>query len=244
MSIFKSIPDKLEPNWIKTIKRWSQTVTSHFLFFVFLGAIHSLSFLPMAALFVLFFQTGGLIFLVASIPAAGISGGVWAAVHATVRELQFDFPVYLFQSFWNSLRQNFKQGAAFGVLLALLWVVLGLPVLLAQLLGEAMPFGLVCVTAIGIVLLLVLSEYSFYQIGRWILPLSVIVKNSVYLLFKIGWPSIVVAAIWILFYCGLLFFPAYLLPICLFLGLSIFLCLTCQAFYVPRLEALMEDAGE
>ena len=222
------------------VQQWLHAITGHLTFNIFLGAWHFVSLPPIAACIWLFVETGGVIFLAATIPFAAISGGIWASLHGMNRQLQFEHTTYLFKELWKHIRQNFVQGACLGVLLLLACAVLYLPLVVSRMLQEEIPFGFLCIIMVGSVLLPVIAEYTFYQISHWKIKLFAAIGNSLALMLGAGWRSIVTGTIWIAFYTMTAIFPLVLVPLSLFCGLTSVLNMTAHAIFVPKIDALME----
>ena len=222
------------------LQRWFHAITGHVAFGIFLGAWSFVSQILIFCCIWLFVRSGGIIFLAAIIPCAAICGGFWASVHGMNRQLQFGHVSYLFQEFWKHMRQNFLQGACFGILLALACAMLYLPVVVFQMLETEIPFALLCVILFGTLLLPVLADYTFYQISHWKIELFAAIQNSFFLMFRMGWRSIAVCVVWLAYYCLMIVFPPVLAPLSLFCGLLSVLNATTQAMFVPRIDAQME----
>lgn len=223
------------------VQQWFQAITGHFTFSVFLGAWHFVSLLPIAACIWFFVETGGIVFLATTIPFAAISGGVWASIHGMNRQLQFGHTTYLFKELWKHIRQNFVQGALLGVLLFLVCTVLYLPLLMTQMQQREIPFGFLCVIIVGSVLLPIMTDYTFYQISHWEIRLFAAIRNSISLMFRVGWRSIAVCVIWIVYCVLIATFPLVVAPLSLFCGLTTVLNMTTQTLYVPKIDSLMTN---
>ena len=223
------------------VQQWFHAITGHFTFSIFLGAWHFVSLLPIAACVWFFVETGGIVFLAAAIPFAAISGGIWASIHGMNRQLQFGHTTYLFKELWKHIRQNFVQGAHLGVLLLLVCAVLYLPLLIGQMLQKEIPFGFLCVIMVGSVLLPIMTDYTFYQISHWEIKLFLAIRNSISLMLRVGWKSIAVCVIWIVYCVLTAIFPLVLAPLSLFCGLTSVLNMTTQALYVPKIDSLMTN---
>ena len=223
------------------LQRWFHAITGHFFFTAMLGALSLTSVLLVIGCFWLFAKTGGVIFLIGSIPFAALSGGIWAPMHGMNRQLQFDHTNYLFKELWKHTRQSFVHGAALGVLLLFVCIVLYLPILMSLMLQEPIPFGVVCIIMIGSVLLPVVADYTFYQISRWEISLFAAISNSFLLIFRVGWPSVATCLVWVAYFILTIFFPYTLVPLSLFIGLTSVLNLTTQALYSPKIDELMSN---
>lgn len=223
------------------VQQWFHAITGHFTFSIFLGAWHFVSFLPIAACVWFFVETGGIIFLVATVPFAAISGGIWASIHGMNRQLQFEHTTYLFKELWKHIRQNFVQGTYLGVLLLLVCAVLYLPLVMSQMLQKEIPFGFLCVILVASVLVPVIADYTFYQISRWKIKLFAAIGNSFALMLRVGWQSIAVCVIWIVYCILTAIFPLALAPLSLFCGLTSVLNMTTQALYSPKIDSLMSN---
>lgn len=243
MAVFKDQPEKKEHNALIAGKRWWNAVSGHFMFNVCMGAIHCVSLLPTVVLVYLFWNTKGLVFLAAAILLDGLSGVVWAAIHRMAWELQFGFPTYLFRTFWKHLRTNIRQGWCLGVFFAVMWSLNISPLATAELLGKELPFALVCIMGIFGLLLPVLSACAYYQIGRWQMSLGTVLRNSLLLLINIGPPGVAIIVVWALFAAAILFAGSIVIPACLFCGLTVVICMTTQAFFVPRIDKQMMAAS-
>lgn len=243
MAFYHDLPDREPPLVVSAARRWLYAVGGHFTFCVCMGAAHSVSILPCAVLTHLFIKMGGIVFLIAAVISAGLSGAVWTAVHRMSWELQFQFPVYLFRELWKHFCSNFRQGYCMGVIMGLLCAFITLPLYLAELFQKALPFGIVCLMGITALLLPVISAYAYYQIMRWELTVIAAIKNSVLLLFSMSWRSVVVCVIWIAFALALLSIGQIVVPVCFLCGLTVILCITEQTFIAPQIDAIMHEAN-
>lgn len=242
MAFFKEMIDNDAPPAVIAARRWVHGITGHFMFNVFMGGLHCISLLPGVVLAYLFWNTGGLLFLVAAVLAFGLPGAVWAGIHRTAWAIQFDFPVYLFRELWKNLKDNFRSGWKLGMILAALWALIASPLYLSYVMQEGLPVAIVCVMGAAALLLIVISAYTNYQLCRYELTVTAALRNSVLLLFSMGWRSIPVCLLWIALAAGFLFAAQIMLPICL-CGLTAFLCITEQAFLVPRIDKLFSPAN-
>lgn len=221
------------------LQRWFHAITGHFCFGIFLGAWSFAALLLIIGCIWLFVETGGIIFLVATVPFAAISGGLWASIHGMNRQLQFEHVNYLFKELWKHVRQNFMQGACFGILLILVCEMLYLPIITGQMLEKEILFGFICIILLGTVLLPVLADYTFYQISHWKMGLLSAIRNSFFLMFQMGWRSIAVCVIWLAYYILIVVYPFVLAPISLFCGMMSVLNMTTQALFAPKIDTLM-----
>lgn len=243
MRMCRNDEKKRESAFDAALQRWFHAITSHFCFGIFLGAWSFASLLLIIGCIWLFLETGGMIFLAAILPLSAISGGLWASVHGMNRQLQFDHVTYLFKELWKHVRQNFAQGVCFGILLALVCTVLYGPILAGQMLEKELPVGFICIILLGTVLLPVLADYTFYQISRWKIGLFSAARNSVLLMFQMGWRSIAVCVIWLGYYILVALYPFVLVPLSLFCGMMPVLNMTTQALFAPKIDLLMENSS-
>ena len=230
-------PERVEP--IHPVRRWARTLVGHFSLCVCMGAVLCLTLLPGLALVYLFLGSGGLIFLAAAIPALGLAGPVWAATQRVCWDIQFGFPSYLFKTFWREIRKNFRQGFLLGMLTGFLWLLLGLVLFFAATYQVNIPFLVRVVVILAAGLLSAAACYSFYQITRWKLSLRAVIGNSLLLFFAVGLRTIAVAVVWLVFIVALLRYYLVVVPLCLVCGLPALMCMTSQAIFVPRLDALL-----
>lgn len=239
MPMFHNQHKRKESAFDVALQRWFHVLTGYCCFSIFLGAWSFVSLLLVIGCVWLFTETGGMIFLAAALLFAACSGGLWVSVHGMNRQLQFGHVAYLFKELWKHIRQNFLQGACFGVLLSLVCAVLYLPVVVSQMLGKELPFALVCLILLGTLLLPVWADYTFYQISHWRIRLLDAARNSFFLMLQMGWRSIAVCTIWIAYYILLEVYPHVLVPLSLFCGLMSVLNMTTQALFVPKMDMLM-----
>lgn len=231
-----------ESPFVVALQRWFHAITGRFCFAVFLGAWMFVPLLLLVGCIGLFVETGGMIFLAAAVPLAAISGGFWASIHGMDRQLQFEHVTYLFKELWKHVRQNFAQGACFGILLLLFCGMLYMPFVAGQILEEEVPFGFVCLLVLGTLLLPVIADYTFYQISHWKIGLFSAVRNSVFLMFQMGWRSIAVCVIWLAYFVLAAVYPLVLAPLSLFCGILPVLNMTTQALFAPKIDMLMSNA--
>lgn len=223
---------------VETLSRWLHAITRHFMFLVFLGCMHWIGLMPVLWTGLLFLRTSNWRFAIAFFVLAGIPGVIWTAIHRMVWSLQFGFPIYLFQELWKSIILNFHQGWRLGMIFAFLGSVIAAPIYTANQYQQMLPFGIICLMAICMLLFLVISSYTYYQVSRYELTILSALRNSVLLLFNMGWRSIPVCLIWIVLICGIILVGHVVLPLCMFCGLTIILCITEQAIFVPRIDKL------
>lgn len=93
-------------------------------------------------------------------------------------------------------------------------------------------------------LLLLMSAYGFYQMGRWQLSVGAMVKNALLLVFALGLRSFAVLLLWAGYLVLFALFPPYVLPVNLILGIPALLTVTAQAIYVPRIDKMMGMARD
>ena len=242
MAFFQNTSDKEAPPAVTAVRRWLHAVTGHFTFLVCMGGVHCVSLAPGIVFAYLFRNTGGLLFLAAGILLSGLAGVVWTAIHRMAWRLQFGFPVYLFKEFRQDLKKNFRQGWILGVIFAALWALLASPLYIAEVTQQGLPFAVVCIMGAAALLLIVFSSYAHYQISRYELTLGEALRNSLLLLFSMGWRSVIVCLLWIALAAGMLFAGQILLPVCLLCGFTVILCITEQTFLAPRIDKLMTPA--
>lgn len=243
MAFFKNTSDKDTPPAVTAARRWVHAVTGHFTFNVCMGGAHCISLAPGIVFTYLFWNTGDLIFLAAGILLSGLAGAVWTAIHRMAWSIQFDFPVYLFKELRQHLKKNFRQGWLLGMIFAALWALLASPLYIAEVTQQGLPFAVVCIMGAAALLLIAVSAYAHYQISRYELTVGAALRNSLLLLFSMGWRSIIVCLLWITFAVGMLFAGQILLPVCLLCGFTVTLCITEQTFLAPRIDKLLTPAN-
>lgn len=227
-----------------SIRTWFNAIYSHIGFLIVLGLFLSLSLVPAGAVLMGFFYSGSVWCLALALPAMGLGGIVWTAVNRTAWDLQFSFPMYLFQTLLKYLRENARQGFALGVLFGALWALVLSPYFLIMTGALELSSGVLAATLCLSVVFSIVTSYAFYQASRWQLSLGQLLRNSFLLMFSVGLPSLATAAVWIAFLVITALWPQYVLPLCVFLSLPALLCITAQSFYAPRIDAIMAKAAE
>lgn len=234
----KNIRANQESPLIEAWNQWFHAITGHFMFVVFLGCVYCIGFAPVLWNGLRFLRTKNWWFAIAFFVLAGIPGVIWTAIHRMVWSLQFGFPTYLFKEMWKSITLNFHQGWRLGMIFAFLGSAIAAPIYAANQYQQALPFGIVCLMVISILLLFVISSYTYYQVSRYELTILSALRNSVLLLFNMGWRSIPVCLIWITFVGGILLTPQIVIPLCMFCGFTIILCITEQSIIAPPIDKL------
>ena len=161
-------------------------------------------------------------------------------------ELQFGCPCYLYRGLLRWTRENLRQGAALGVLGAGLWTLLLSPAILTLMGGAPMPVWLVVCLGLGALVLASAGSCAFYQAVRWELKLRAVLVNSLLLLFAAGGRTLLAGGLWLALLAGLLLWYPVVFPLCVVTGLPVLLSITAQAFYAPRVDALLagQEDGE
>ena len=236
---------KKEENAVfSSIRTWFNAIYSHIGFLIVLGLILCLSLLPAAGLLMGFFYSGSVWCLALMFPALGLAGILWTAVNRTAWDLQFSFPMYLFKTLGKYVKENARQGFILGMLFSFLWALVLSPYVLVMTGALELTSGVLAGTLCLGVVLSIVGSYAFYQAGRWQLSLGQLLTNSFLLMFSVGVPSLITAAIWLAFLVLTALWPLYVLPLCLCLSLPALLCITAQSFYVPKIDAIMAQAAE
>lgn len=233
------------PQSFSSIRRWLRAVFSHFGFVIFMGIMLVLAAAPAAVFLYGFMRSGSLILLGGAVLTFGLIGIVWSAVNRTAWDLQFSFPMYLFKTFFQYIKNNALQGYVLGEVFGILWLLALSPLLLAQIAPASLSlssWGLAASICLIVVLTMVTS-FAFYQVGRWQLSVRQILMNSLIFLFGTGLPGIATAVLWVAFLVAAVALTLYVLPLCLFLGLPVILCITTQSFFVPKVDGLMAQAA-
>lgn len=239
MGFFQREPPRKDAGPVGPAGRWFQAVTGHFCFVALVHLLLCLSLVPALLCAAAFLATGGAVFLPAAAACGAAAGPVAAAVQRAAWELQFGHPNYLYRSFFGWVRGNLRQGLALGAILGGLWCLLLSPLALLALGGTALPAWLWLTLAAGAAVLAAAGNYALYQAARWDLPLGALLKNSLLLLFAAGWRTLVTAAIGLLAPAGLLLCYPAAFPLYVVTGLPVLLCVTAQAFFAPRVDALL-----
>lgn len=233
-----------EPRRQTAFGRWGQTVLGHFPFHAGIALLQSLSFLPGAACIYLYGRLGGALLLAAGWLLLGLTGPVYAAMQKMTWQEQFDFPCYLYREFFQEVKKNFRQGYCMGLLFTALWGLVLAPLVIAEMSEISLPVWAVIVMLAAACLLLLMSAYGFYQMGRWQLSVGAMVKNALLLVFALGLRSFAVLLLWAGYLVLFALFPPYVLPVNLILGIPALLTVTAQAIYVPRIDKMMGMARD
>ncbi len=223
-------------------ERWLQAVTGHLCFSVLASLLLSLSTVPMLLCIYGFFRTGALVFTLGWVLAGGVAGPVFAALQRAAYELQYGMLCYPGRSLFRWLRASIRQGAALGVLGALLWTLLLSPLwLLAAAGGPGLPLWLLVLLAAGAVVLACAGGYAFYQAVRWELSLPELCRNSLLLLFGAGGRAFLSGVVWLVLPAGLLLWYPVVLPLSVVAGLPMVMSITAQALFAPAIDGLMDQ---
>lgn len=220
------------------VERWFQTITSHYSTVVCLNLVVFLSVVPTLLSLLLLLRSGALIFLPLAVLTAGLTGPVWAAVNAISLELQFGFPTYLWRGFLRRIRENLLQGCALALVFAACWGVLTAVLWIASVMNAAVPLTVFIYLCLMAFLLCIMSSYAYYQIASRTLSTWAILKNSLLLIFAMGWRSAVIGLLWIIFIAVLILFYPIMVPVCIIFGLPVLHCVTIHAIIHSKMETI------
>ena len=140
-----------------------------------------------------FLMVGGLIFIPAILLCSTLMGAAMASLYHRCYEYTRHIPRLVREPFLSFFRREFGQGAVCGLILGILWVLLGFYSLVGQSQTEAQPA--VYYTVVFLCLFLV-SYYTITvmaQVSQFDLPTKAILKNGVILLAACGWRGVVPA---------------------------------------------------
>lgn len=221
--------------------RWFQTVTGHFATVVCLNLAVILSALPGFLCLMLLLKSRALIFLPLTTLAASVAGPVWAAVNSTVLELQFGFPIYLWRGFLRQFRDNLRQGCVLALIFATLWCLPATVLWIAAAVNAFIPLTVLLCLCLVAFMLSIMSSYAYYQMVTRKLSVWAIFKNSLLLIFSMGWRSATIGSIWIVYIVTVLLFYPVMVPLSIIFGLPVLLCITTQSVIRTKLEALFQE---
>lgn len=140
-----------------------------------------------------FLMVGGLIFILGLLLSMALVGPAMASLYHRCYEYTRQVPKLVREPFMTFFRREFRQGAACGLVLGILWILLAFYSLVGQSQTETQPA--VYYTIVFLCLFLV-SYYTITvmaQVSQFDLPTKAILKNGVILLAACGWHGVVPA---------------------------------------------------
>ena len=131
-----------------------------------------------------------------------------------------------------------------GLLFTALWGLVLAPLVIAEMSKISLPVWAVIVMLAAACLLLLMSAYGFYQMGRWQLSVGAMVKKRIASRVRIRPAELCGAASLGGISGAVCPVPPYVLPVNLILGIPALLTVTAQAIYVPRIDKMMGMARD
>lgn len=122
----------------------------------------------------------GIIYLVFSMPVITIGASTTALYYTTVKVIRRDRN-YIFQSFWKSFKENFKDSTIIWLGILLMSGILSVNFRYTRHLGGTAGYVLFCVYMLMTFILVAVSAYIFPVLSRFVLPKKHILKNAFFM---------------------------------------------------------------
>lgn len=194
--------------------------------------------LPAVVSILLALMTGGTVFVLCFIAASALLGAAMSALYHRCYSYVRYIPKFMRESFFESFRKNFRQGAVCGLILGVLWTLLGFYSLAGQSQTEVQS-GFYYV---AVILCLFLVNYFtmtvMAQTSQFALPTMAVLKNGVLLLAACGWRGVVPALLQML-YIVLLLENLSAGMLLFFLGIPGIVFTVAAHFLWPRLSEIL-----
>ena len=114
----------------------------------------------------------------------------------------------------------------------------------ASLMNSAIPLAVLLCLCLMTFLLCITSSNAYYQIASRTLSAWAIFKNSLMLIFAMGWRSTVVGFLCMLFIVVMVHFYTIMVPVCTIFGLPVLHCTTMQAVIRSKLETFFREQSD
>ncbi len=238
----QTLPQTEEENPITPLGRWWQALSGNIFSLILLNLVIIAFLLPAIACVWAFLTFGGLVLIPAILVAFGLAGAAYTAVSKSIRELQFGMPVYLWKALFGYFKQYFWRGFTAGIICTSLLALVLLVIIIGTQGILALPLLIVICLTFGIFLLIPIIFYTFEQLTQMELRMAAVFKNSLLLIFAMGWRSVLLNALWLLPATLLMLFPNIIIPLCILPGLPALLCLSGQAITHAKLNRLFGEA--
>ena len=194
--------------------------------------------LPSMVMVILFLMTGGLIFAAGFVASMILTVPAMAALyHRCFSYIRYT-PAFVRKSFFTAFRSCFRQGAPCGLVLGILWVLLGFYSLVGQSQTEIQPFFYYAVVYLCLIVVNYFTITVTAQIAQFMLSTQAVLKNGVLLLFLCGWRGAVPAVLQTLYITLLLQKPSAGMLLLFLVSPGVIFTIAAH-FLCPRLSGIL-----